>query len=138
MVWPCRLIQYAKEHTGATLQVGDMFLLTPPSDITWEHDPDGWWWPEAYTKNLSDYYYQHNSGRPPILVFLPGRILFCVDSKCWKDRNYYGGWQVSGTPPNITVSPSIDIQGTYHGFLQNGVIQDDVNGRKYDSEGRLI
>lgn len=40
-------------------------------------------------------------------------------------------WQVSGTPPNITVSPSIHQVGEYHGFIRDGIITDDCDGRKF-------
>lgn len=67
------------------------------------------------------------------MVLLPGRNFFSIDSKCYGpipgkpgEHGYYGGWTVSGVPPNITVSPSINMVGRYHGFLQNGVIGDPV------------
>ena len=41
-------------------------------------------------------------------------------------------WTVSGDPPILTASPSIGIPGTYHGFLKNGVISEDVDGRKFE------
>jgi hypothetical protein len=49
-------------------------------------------------------------------------------------------WLVIGQAPNLTVSPSIDykIKGTdkpnikgWHGYIQNGVISDDCEGRTY-------
>jgi hypothetical protein len=48
------------------------------------------------------------------------------------------GWTRTGTPPNVTASPSINYVGEYHGWLQNGVLSDDVEGRTFpDREGRL-
>lgn len=54
----------------------------------------------------------------------------------WVIYSYASGapkqkWQVTGTPPNITVSPSISQVGYYHGFIKGGVITDDCEGRKF-------
>lgn len=51
-------------------------------------------------------------------------------------RGYYDGWTVTGKPPDITVSPSINYVGSYHGWLQNGVISQDVDGRNYTLPGK--
>lgn len=40
-------------------------------------------------------------------------------------------WSVSGTPPLITVSPSINIVGSYHGCVKDGVVSEDCEGRPY-------
>lgn len=131
MPWNCRLVEYKKgmhPRQGGVLKVGDMFLAPDDDD------------PDAYTikfhiRNLSDFYYANNKHRRPIIVVLPGPTLFCIDSKCWTSGNYYGGWTVAGEAPNITITPSINIGGTYHGFLQNGIITDDVDGRVFDELG---
>lgn len=148
MSWKCRLIEYTKECNGQTLEVGNMFYFKPPANYKadFHDDDDGWYWPHFYAHEdkLSDYYKQHNSGRPPLLVFLPGRSLFCVDGACWRTPTpggkieYYGGWQVIGEAPLITLAPSINLVGSYHGFLQNGVISDDCEGRRFDQFGKLV
>ena len=56
-----------------------------------------------------------------------------VDLDTLKD----GGWQVTGEPPSVTVMPSILAHSTsaskgWHGYLRNGVLSDDLEGRKYD------
>lgn len=74
------------------------------------------------------YFREHADRRPPLIVRLPGHAGdFCVDGD-------YGGefWTVTGDPPNITVSPSIHAPGLYHGWLQNGVLTDDCEGRKLE------
>lgn len=38
-------------------------------------------------------------------------------------------WDVQGAPPGITVSPSINAQGRYHGYVKNGVVSPDCEGR---------
>src|SRR5690348_1402914 len=52
--------------------------------------------------------------RPPICVMCPTGKEWCVDAK----SSNGSGWVVTGEPPLITCSPSIDV-GTYHGHLQN-------------------
>lgn len=121
-------------HSIAELPIGTMF---------YGRQDDGWPWYCCRDDKLADYYKQHNQHRPPILVLLPGRTLFCLDGACWgpgpdNKIRYYGGWQVTGTAPMITVAPSINIVGSYHGWLQNGVISDDCEGRRYDNQGRQV
>jgi len=146
MSWNCRLIECTPDITAQTLKIGDMFFFDEAKFPNVEDDPenpdadDPYYWFRMFVEpnKLSDFYQQNNSHRPPLLVWLPGRTLFCVDSKCWNSGGYYGGWQVTGDAPCITVSPSIDIGGSYHGFLQNGVIGDDVAGLKFDDSGHII
>lgn len=95
-------------------QVGDMWFLDVPQE-------------ELKDRHLSDQYFAANSGRKPIIVMLPGRHCFCIDAKCFNaERGHYGGWTVTGVPPAITVHPSIDMKGAYHGWLQNGVLSDPL------------
>lgn len=106
------------------------------------------------TMHLTAHYFAANAWRPPLVLALPdhaylgGRLYFLVDGQCYSNsctrcgqkvykcpcaepespRGYYDGWTVSGTPPTITVSPSVnfDDDGTrhYHGFVQSGVVGD--------------
>lgn len=77
---------------------------------------------------LSDQYRERHLGRrPPIVVCLPGGRVFCVDGKSAGG----GGWTVSGDPPRITVTPSINWEGHYHGWLIDGVLSDDCEGRRF-------
>lgn len=57
-----------------------------------------------------------------LVVLLPSRSFWYPDRP---DRT----WTRTGEPPNITVTPSINHVGQYHGFLKNGVLTDDVDGR---------
>lgn len=92
------------------------------------HPKIGDMWPSTrylqtkYTRGniLSDEYFKHwVNKRPPLYVMLPGYICFCVDSRAACDNK---GWKITGWPPDITVSPSINIIGIYHGFIRNGLI----------------
>lgn len=136
MSWQCRLIEYQK---GMDLQIGDMFW--GPTKEQYLADPLNYGWLYFFSKlnNLSEYYKQNNSHRRPLLVWLPGRNLFCVDGMCWNSEGKYGGWTVTGDAPVITVHPSINLVGSYHGWLQSGVISNDVEGRTFDETdgGRL-
>ena len=91
--------------------------------------------------HLSAHYWANNAHRPPLLVALPcnyssgpGLQVFSIDSQCYeRERGYYEGWSVDGEPPRITVAPSINIVGSYHGYLREGVVSDDVEGRTFGS-----
>lgn len=45
-----------------------------------------------------------------------------VDGPSYEDGRVQAerGWSRSGTPPHVTVLPSIEIPGRYHGFLRDG------------------
>jgi len=74
--------------------------------------------------------------RSPLYVCLPDGQPFCLD---WiaTGRSDGSGWDVTGDVPNVTVQPSINhnsrdrIRG-WHGWLTNGVLTDDLEGRRYD------
>lgn len=81
------------------------------------------------------------AGRRPIAVVLPDGYHFIIDSAYWRsgqvnaDRN---GWDVriagplaAGERLDLTLSPSVNIVGSYHGWIQGGVISDDVEGRRF-------
>lgn len=82
--------------------------------------------------NLTQHYFAANAGRPPLALAMPDASssrprYFTVDSQCYSDKKgYYDGWKVSGVPPKITVTPSVDFdtpdRKVYHGHITNGVI----------------
>ncbi len=43
-------------------------------------------------------------------------------------------WTRTGEAPNVTAHPSINHVGQYHGWLKNGVLTDDCEGRTYKGE----
>lgn len=60
-------------------------------------------------------------------VILPNNAgAFCIDGPSThmddqaKKITYGDGWRRSGEPPNVTVTPSIDAVGEWHGWLTNG------------------
>ena len=44
-------------------------------------------------------------------------------------------WTWTGTLPRITVTPSVNCIGRYHGWIRDGVVTDDCEGRKFDAMG---
>lgn len=68
--------------------------------------------------------------RSPIQVMLPNGHLLCIDYKYTDKEN---GWVVTGEAPKITVSPSINslCKPGYHGWLKDGVLGEDLEGRTY-------
>lgn len=67
------------------------------------------------------------------LVRLPNRGIFDIHSKSADGTP----WTVTGQAPNFTVSPSVnyhpnDHHNGWHGWLQNGILTDDCEGRRYD------
>ncbi len=71
-----------------------------------------------------------------LCVKLPG----CTYGNIWAMREPSTqtpptNWNVSGTPPLVSATPSINFVGIYHGFVTNGVVTDDCEGRKFDDIG---
>jgi len=78
--------------------------------------------------------------RSPIVLMMPGYDPFCVD---WMpvSKDVFGedgGWDVSISgdivndhPLCLTLEPSVNVGGIYHGYVRNGIIGDDVEGRKF-------
>lgn len=86
---------------------------------------------------LSEHYKAHVMAiRQPIVVMCPAETTdgrrystpFCIDSHPSADPA--GAWEVTvdlatlvvGQQPKITVTPSIHLVGTWHGWLQEGVL----------------
>jgi hypothetical protein len=150
--WPIRMIDPPRElaepvedppgsgrHTHRVYGVGDAWFATKRDDGQWHAFPDGYAWPLRIAAN----YDRDNAGRPPLVVMLPGEHLHCVDTAATSGGD---GWKVTGTPPRITVNPSIAISYPghpemhrfgYHGWIRDGVITDDCEGRRYDAHGRV-
>lgn len=111
MPWNCKLVD-PEEVPDKGFQIGDMYFA--------RHEV-----PEEF---LSPEYIRDWKGkRKPLWVCLPyggqieGGWPFCVDSKATgKDI----GWTVTGEAPKITVKPSINAVGDWHGWITDGVISD--------------
>ena len=96
---------------------------------TWPQVGDCWFAPYMLKRTrdgkpmLAERYFREWAGiRDPFVVVLPVGE-FCVDSH---EETSEDGWQVLGEPPRITVRPSINIVGGWHGYITAGVISDNI------------
>jgi hypothetical protein len=82
-------------------------------------------------------YLEQHSDRAPVVIFLPPGLAFSPDEKYRGghrgDNPEREGWTVTGSPEDgsLVVSPSINIMDVYHGWVQNGQVSDDVEGRLF-------
>lgn len=125
MPWPCRVYESAEaaraEH--GYLPVGAIY------PATWLIDrAEGWLASSLSPRYRADWM----ASRPPYVVKLPDGTEFCIDSRATRDGQFVGdGWTVAGELPRVTLSPSINIVGSYHGWIADGVISDDCEGRRF-------
>lgn len=61
-----------------------------------------------------------------LMVVLPDKTEWVIDGPATNGA----GWTRSGEPPRITARPSIGSPG-YHGWLNDGVLSDDLEGRAF-------
>jgi hypothetical protein len=121
MPWPCKLVDITKQPK----EIGDMWF---GEALPITNEP-GRYMDIPSGDLLSDEYIRERMAkRKPLDVMMPNGDVFCIDAAVSGKRD---GWAVTGDPPNITVHPSINIVGRYHGFIKNGVISEDVDGRKF-------
>jgi len=110
---------------------------------------------DAWQVNIDRLYKGSPDGNLYIRRELPPGAMWVVD---WLDSNIYKGpdgkawslmlpggaewlvygpaggggkWDVQGVPPDITVSPSINCEGVYHGFVKQGLVAEDCEGRTF-------
>jgi hypothetical protein len=116
VTWPCRLVDFEKSPKA----VGDMWFapwINEDSDL------------QRYYCS-PEYHRDWLGKRAPLMVRLPNGVDWIVDSPM-RGQPGASGWTVTGEAPSITVMPSINFFGSYHGWLQNGVLSDDVEGRRF-------
>lgn len=122
MTWLCKLIdREAQKLRGENPSPGEMWLesrMVQPG-------PDG----DFYKKHIlsPEYLRDWDGKRPPLIVCLPDGAWWAID-QCYAGAKE--GWTVTGLPPCVTVRPSIVSPG-YHGWLTDGVLSDDIEGRIY-------
>lgn len=111
---------------------GDVGENEGPYEVGWV----GHLWP-VWRQHLSKHFVNNIERiRKPISVVLPtrggGAVVFCIDDAPTRDPD--AAWTVTvdmnslviGQRPDITVAPSINCVGLYHGYYTNGVITDDL------------
>lgn len=123
MPWPLHLVDYAADRDW---EPGDCCYV--PREAVTQNPTNGRWY--AWGQSLSDTYVAELMAlRPPIAVCLPDGFVFVVDSAPTSGDT--SGWRVTGEPPDLTVEPSINVIGFYHGWIRGGVLSDDSEGRTY-------
>jgi hypothetical protein len=132
MAWTCFMVEKTEDGTWRRPDTGEEYLgashLSPgamrflPDMVEGKHA-------QHYRQNLlSEHYLRDWAGkRPPIIIWLPGNGWWNVDMK---SSGGGAGWQVTGTPPLLTARPSI-LTEDYHGWLTDGVLSDDLDGRGF-------
>lgn len=101
---------YRRLDTGAEMTIKDA-PIGAMYDAWWLHDMKSFRVVDGHT----------------LMVKLPGGGEWCIDGE-----SVTGGfWQRSGKAPKITARPSILHPGVYHGWLTDGVLSDDIEGRHY-------
>lgn len=128
------------------------FVTNPQTKMLHKWEPGTCWFarwyfdPEKDQKRLEDlirlsaenkkhlslnYLQKWATVRPPYVIVLPNKVAWSPDSHPISDGKYIsGGWDVEGDISNLTVSPSIHMTD-YHGWIRNGEITDDVDGRTF-------
>jgi hypothetical protein len=108
-------------------------------DGSWRTKMGTWDWRNPATGEIKKHAYEFGAGAMFVwpddgdywggvhVILPPARGM--VDEWHVDGRAVSGGrWTRTGTPPRITVSPSI-LTDAYHGFLQNGVLTDSLPDR---------
>ena len=131
MPWICKLVDVGElKRRGESPKPGDMWYepqILEREDIF-----------EFYKRNIlsPEYLRDWSDKRPPICICLPDGSWWQIDSRFGEVVDGHrkpNGWTVTGQVPNLTATPSILIPGPngYHGWLKEGVLTDDIEGRKY-------
>ena len=153
MPWPLILLsepEWRRRRDDYTLVAGHCcyapwILLPRPVP----GDPDGRTEDDWRKKELGSRYLTlpDNPERPrraPILICLPddgsSPTIWCPDCMAWNSAqgSHGHGWEVNGVLPNVTITPSINYPGRYHGWVQAGVVTDDCEGRRFNACGNLV
>lgn len=101
--WQVRIKRlYRRADTGVLVRLDE----APPGAM---YDAD--WYPPSFRPHSPD-------GRSLVVVTPAGP--WAIDGRA---SNGAFPWRRTGTPPDVTVTPSID-QGSYHGWLRNGWLED--------------
>lgn len=122
---------------GYAFTEGDNRLLAPSriytrqetgAEITLDEAEPGMVWEAPYYADVG----WHGVDGRSFVMRLPGDGEWAIDAVSTSG----GRWERTGEPPNITARPSILSHGSatrkgYHGFLTNGVLSDDLEGRTY-------
>ena len=96
---------------------------------------DCWFCPWLSSCLSPEYERDWKGKREPLCIHLPDKSDWLVDGIASNLNGH--GWVVTGTFPNLTAKPSIgkytaDKKAfTYHGWLTNGELSNDIDGKTY-------
>jgi hypothetical protein len=128
MPWPLRFRSEPEPWKDA--QIGDCWYMPEIARSFFiEHQAS-----QQYRHQLATAKLMGQDFRPPIVVRLPPGFSFFPDEKYGHPENdQRNGWTVSGSieDGSLVVSPSVNVVGTYHGWIQAGQVSDDVEGRQF-------
>lgn len=85
--------------------------------------PPGAMWHASWMAHVQGHN-RANDPRGPLVVRCPGGSEWNIDGPSTNGD----GWTRTGTPPLVTANPSIVVPG-YHGWLKDGVLSGDLEGR---------
>lgn len=116
---PEELAYWRRADTKAALRdySGDLVrsrMLLPPGSM---------WWAEGMHHTVNRHRYRFDKC---LLVMLPNGSWWNIDGPSC-DRGVYSSapvWTRTGVAPKVTVSPSIHVVGSYHGWLRDGYLED--------------
>lgn len=105
---------------------------------------------QCYMVELRDYEFYKDGQRIAFTDLAPGAMWFDDGELCvklpsgseWlidrgrrlneqKPSRRLPQWTRTGEPPRVTATPSINHVGQYHGWLRDGVLTDDCEGRTF-------
>jgi hypothetical protein len=110
------LTDYSQVPIGGTWKI--------PLDYKYEEETFEEFWRDFLSNEF------RASGRNYVIyIRLPSGTDFCPDFKATDKRK--NGWTVTGELPRISVSPSVNEVGRYHGWIKEGVLSDDLDGRVF-------
>lgn len=135
MSWPLREIPFPRDPLPRP-EPGDCWRIPldtvlpdwedgePIPGITTYEDEWQWFLSPEFRASGRDYV---------IVVRLPDGTDWVIDhasSRSLQDQRPQG-WTVSGELPHISTTPSINVIGRYHGWVTDGILTDDCEGRTY-------
>lgn len=115
MSWQCFMVKFSP-------QGGNWFELADGTTVNFSDlAPGAMWWEDE-----------------DLVVKLPSNTDWNIDRGARINATIGNArvpqWSRIGTPPMVTAMPSINHMGQYHGWLKDGVLSDDVEGRVFTVE----
>lgn len=121
--WKCEMVEKR-----------DLKFFKDGKEIEWSKLPVGSMWFSHSRPKISQEKPILDDPEPLLSVRLPGLIDWCIDRPGSQDSR----WTRTGNPPDISTQPSINFVGLYHGYISEGYVTDDYDGRKFNDDGTPI